>query len=67
MVKCLRSDILHHPVGDHVVDMVHQPLGNGSDGNHNCHFSKDSGQFCKIHMTCGNDTVHGITNQNRKV
>lgn len=41
MVEGLRADVLYHPVGDLVVDMVHEPLGKRRNDDHDRNFAKD--------------------------
>ena len=41
MIKGFGTDIFYYPVGDLVVDVVHQPLGRCRDGNDNRNFSED--------------------------
>ena len=42
MVESPGPDILHNPVGDDVVDMVHEPLGNGRNSHCSQYPHKDS-------------------------
>ena len=67
MIECLGTNILHHPVGDHVVDMVHQPLCACCDTDHNCNFSEDYKKSCKIHLILSDNQIHTVTDQNRSI
>ena len=67
MVEGLRSDVLYHPVGDLVVDMVHEPLGKRRNDDHDRNFAKDRKQSVKIHIAGTQDQVDTLSHQDRRV
>ena len=64
MLKRPGADVLNHPVGNLVVDMVHQPLGRSSGGDHNPHADEDLHQPLKIYLAGGHDPVHRLSGEN---
>ena len=67
MIKCFRTDIFYDPVGDLVIDMVHQPLGQSRNGDHNCDFSKDCKQSYEIYIAGTQDQVYALSHQDRSI
>ena len=67
MVKGPGADVLYHPVGDLVVDMVHEPLGKRRNNDHDCNFAEDRKQSGKIHIAGPQDQVDTLSHQDRRV
>ena len=60
MAEGLLPDVHSHPVGDVIVDGVHQPLGRRRNQNHRRHDSKDPEQAVKVYLPFPCNQIHRL-------
>ena len=61
------ADIPHHPVGDPVVEQVHDPLAYSRHCHHHAHFHQNPKDGGQIHLAGAHNQVHRIPCQNGNV
>ena len=67
MVESPRPDVHGHPVGDMVVDGIHQPLGRRGRRNHHNHYPENPKQSRKIHLSLSHNQIHRIADEDGDV
>ena len=63
VVKGLNPQVPDNAIGDFVVDVVHEPLGQGCNGNRRHHAGNHRQQPLEIHLALAHNIVHPLAGE----